>query len=802
MDLPKHLRRQRKWYRLGYVAVNASAVALIGNIPGTFLWDKEAGETANGDAFAMFLATVAISVVAFLLLQGSNPGYLSADRDLGGLADLAEEEGAEFSMSEAETRHHHRADVEDPGAARQQLLGGSEASSDGMHYSHAGETRAAERSKDGGSINSGRSGASGGGRSGRDDFMRCARCDGMRVPLRSHHCRQCGRCVATFDHHCKMIGTCIGERNHCRFWWFLLVQTVSLMEAVRITASGFSETGGSSDGGTTSFSGRWASRNDLALVTSLCLWPCLTLAVVLLGTHTWMATSSLTSYECLKGGGRGSDSLSYLEGTREFDLPFSEGLVGNLRGFCCGRGDSILLHTYKGIGDQAEDTVITFTIDGDVEDLVVPETYFMAFYDDGTRTAVASPCALFVHEDDFDDVFELSGCGWTGGAYRGCFRDAREDRVMDLRLESDEMTTEMCIEECSTDFSAAAATQWGTQCWCDKYGEEDVRRHGDSANATLWQDLETDFCDYDCRGDDTTFKGIGDQTEDTVITFTIDGEVEDPTIPETYLIAFYDDGTRTRVASPCAMFVLHEDFSSGDEFELHTCDWTGGAYRGCFLDKEGDRVMELKLESDEMTTEMCIEECSLEFSAAAGTQWGTQCWCDRDGEDDVRRHGGEDVGALCDYDCQGDDHTYKGIGVQAEDEFTIFAIDGSYDVINAETYFIALYPDTHCSDCSLVASPCALLVHEDDYTYDDEFELHRCGWTGGAYKGCYSDKREDRVMDFKLETDEMTTEVREGRLAWLLAPLIEGGGVRGQVLMINTLERAAVVETHFLYARG
>lgn len=62
-----------------------------------------------------------------------------------------------------------------------------------------------------------------------------------------------------------------------------------------------------------SAAGRWASRNGLALLASLCLWPCLVLAVVLLATHTWMATSSLTSYECLRGGGRGSDSLSYLE---------------------------------------------------------------------------------------------------------------------------------------------------------------------------------------------------------------------------------------------------------------------------------------------------------------------------------------------------------------------------------------------------------------------------------------------------------------------------------------------------------
>lgn len=56
-------------YRLGYVTVNASAVVLIGNIPGTFLWDPEAGETADGGAFAAFLATVALSALAFFTVQ-------------------------------------------------------------------------------------------------------------------------------------------------------------------------------------------------------------------------------------------------------------------------------------------------------------------------------------------------------------------------------------------------------------------------------------------------------------------------------------------------------------------------------------------------------------------------------------------------------------------------------------------------------------------------------------------------------------------------------------------------------------
>lgn len=48
----------------------------------------------------------------------------------------------------------------------------------------------------------------------------CTLCEHER-PLRSHHCRQCGICVARFDHHCGWIDNCVGSRNHKCFVLFI-----------------------------------------------------------------------------------------------------------------------------------------------------------------------------------------------------------------------------------------------------------------------------------------------------------------------------------------------------------------------------------------------------------------------------------------------------------------------------------------------------------------------------------------------------------------------------------------------------
>jgi hypothetical protein len=57
----------------------------------------------------------------------------------------------------------------------------------------------------------------------------CEICGIIKLPLRSHHCSQCKRCVKCFDHHCWILAGCIGENNRFIFNLFLLCQNISMI---------------------------------------------------------------------------------------------------------------------------------------------------------------------------------------------------------------------------------------------------------------------------------------------------------------------------------------------------------------------------------------------------------------------------------------------------------------------------------------------------------------------------------------------------------------------------------------------
>lgn len=56
---------------------------------------------------------------------------------------------------------------------------------------------------------------------GHNEWTVCTRCETYRPP-RSHHCRNCKRCIRRMVHHCPWINNCVGGRNQKLFLQFLV----------------------------------------------------------------------------------------------------------------------------------------------------------------------------------------------------------------------------------------------------------------------------------------------------------------------------------------------------------------------------------------------------------------------------------------------------------------------------------------------------------------------------------------------------------------------------------------------------
>lgn len=294
---------------------------------------------ANSHVLSPILSVQLCSWMAYMSVQGTSPGYVEPGM-VSGVTNAAVEEsgvgaatgtGMDYAGETAAAPEEISIDAghepasptrsrygntsinvgaSGPGDHRQdgdglQLLGGHELDYDPEHASDpvgtALEAAAAARA----------------------GHRECTRCH-VQQPPRSHHCKECNRCVATFDHHCAMINTCIGERNRARFWWLLFFQSLSLATAIGILNTAFVWRRNTSD---------WVSANGWAIAALCVLWLLQLFVFGLLVLHTWLACTNTTTYETTVG----AKKLWYLAGTepRDCDLPFSKGCCGNLRLFCC-----------------------------------------------------------------------------------------------------------------------------------------------------------------------------------------------------------------------------------------------------------------------------------------------------------------------------------------------------------------------------------------------------------------------------------------------------------------------------------
>lgn len=155
----------------------------------------------------------------------------------------------------------------------------------------------------------------------------CDRCN-IHPPLRSHHCQICNKCVATFDHHCIFLGTCIGERNHFRFWFFIWMNLITLSTALDVVNSG--KVVLQNQDVKESFSNFLpAIGHIILLVAKFYLYAIYLIVSVLWGVHSVLAMCNITTFEC----GKGAKYIDYLRGTEMTDFPFSRSLFGNIRIF-------------------------------------------------------------------------------------------------------------------------------------------------------------------------------------------------------------------------------------------------------------------------------------------------------------------------------------------------------------------------------------------------------------------------------------------------------------------------------------
>ena len=67
-----------------------------------------------------------------------------------------------------------------------------------------------------------------------DDQNWCMQCM-VRRPLRSKHCKRCGRCVAKHDHHCPWVHNCVAINNHRQFFLYLICLEAGIILFVRLT---------------------------------------------------------------------------------------------------------------------------------------------------------------------------------------------------------------------------------------------------------------------------------------------------------------------------------------------------------------------------------------------------------------------------------------------------------------------------------------------------------------------------------------------------------------------------------------
>ena len=152
-----------------------------------------------------------------------------------------------------------------------------------------------------------------------EDRWYCPMCQ-FSPPLRSSHCKKCGRCVLRRDHHCPWLGCCVGMENHLYFVLFLFVSGLAFKELI---AQSLPVAMSDCDSFIAWLFTGWACAiivgiGVFGIVQGIALFP---LHLILMGLN-------LTTWEFLR-----SSSVTYLRDWKLRLSPFSRGFIGNITEF-------------------------------------------------------------------------------------------------------------------------------------------------------------------------------------------------------------------------------------------------------------------------------------------------------------------------------------------------------------------------------------------------------------------------------------------------------------------------------------
>ena len=291
--------------KIRYIILSSLAALFTVICPGrTIMWDS--GKLSMDLLFQILLIDILVLISLFTLV-GSDPGFLT--QDIFDDDDDTMEDGISLLEKDEINNNNEEDNDNDQNNNNQDPLGQ--------------QSTATSRNMNGG---------------GLDDFgastaplstyrKPCYFCHLKRPPLRSHHCKVCNKCVATFDHHCKFLHTCIGERNYCRFYIFVLLNFIAIHLCLKVVNS-------SSYGFTTPFQTKSDSEYDdlwyftlFVITIKVYLYLIKISAFVMCASHTYIILFNLSTFELNIG-----TNLDYMRDTRTIDCPFSRGgCLANIR---------------------------------------------------------------------------------------------------------------------------------------------------------------------------------------------------------------------------------------------------------------------------------------------------------------------------------------------------------------------------------------------------------------------------------------------------------------------------------------